>query len=488
MEVIMHEECGVFGIISSSYAPLAKDVYYGLYALQHRGQESCGMVVNRDGVFFSHKDLGEVSSVFDEKILDDLPEAQVAVGHVRYSTTGGDNRNNCQPMQVNHQKGKMALAHNGNISNAYELRTELELGGAIFHSTSDTEIIAYLVTRERLSHPSIEEAVLATIPHLDGAFSLVLMSATKLIAVRDPHGFRPLCYGKTTDGGYVVASESCALEAVGAEFIRDIKPGEVMVFSRDVKASKNKSTDDPTIRINSYSAHIEKKEKKTCIFEYIYFSRPDSVIDGISVHEARMRAGRILAREDAMRYNADIVIGVPDSGLDAALGYANASGIPYGIGLIKNKYIGRTFISPTQKERANQVRIKLNPVRSTIEGKKIILIDDSIVRGTTSAHIVKLLRDAGAKEIHMRISSPPFLHPCFYGTDIDSEENLIACHHSEEEIARIIGVDSLHYLPLKSLQELINNNHFCNACFSGDYPTKIPENTAKSRFEEPLTI
>lgn len=519
MEVIMHEECGVFGIISSSYAPLAKDVYYGLYALQHRGQESCGMVVNRDGVFFSHKDLGEVSSVFDEKILDDLPEAQVAVGHVRYSTTGGDNRNNCQPMQVNHQKGKMALAHNGNISNAYELRTELELGGAIFHSTSDTEIIAYLVTRERLAHPSIEEAVLATIPHLDGAFSLVLMSATKLIAVRDPHGFRPLCYGKTTDGGYVVASESCALEAVGAEFIRDIKPGEVMVFSRDVKVAKNKSTGDPThahssgsissvtgtdthssesmgsvtgtdptIRINSYSAHIEKKEKKTCIFEYIYFSRPDSVIDGISVHEARMRAGRILAREDAMRYNADIVIGVPDSGLDAALGYANASGIPYGIGLIKNKYIGRTFISPTQKERANQVRIKLNPVRSTIEGKRIILIDDSIVRGTTSAHIVKLLRDAGAKEIHMRISSPPFLHPCFYGTDIDSEENLIACHHSEEEIARIIGVDSLHYLPLKSLQELINNNHFCNACFSGDYPTKIPENTAKSRFEEPLTI
>ncbi|MBQ4464042.1 MAG: amidophosphoribosyltransferase [Eubacterium sp.] len=488
MEVIMHEECGVFGIISSSYAPLAKDVYYGLYALQHRGQESCGMVVNRDGVFFSHKDLGEVSSVFDEKILDDLPEAQVAVGHVRYSTTGGDNRNNCQPMQVNHQKGKMALAHNGNISNAYELRTELELGGAIFHSTSDTEIIAYLVTRERLSHPSIEEAVLATIPHLDGAFSLVLMSATKLIAVRDPHGFRPLCYGKTTDGGYVVASESCALEAIGAEFIRDIKPGEVMVFSRDVKVAKKKSTGDTTIRINSYSAHIEKKEKKTCIFEYIYFSRPDSVIDGISVHEARMRAGRILAREDAMRYNADIVIGVPDSGLDAALGYANASGIPYGIGLIKNKYIGRTFISPTQKERANQVRIKLNPVRSTIEGKRIILIDDSIVRGTTSAHIVKLLRDAGAKEIHMRISSPPFLHPCFYGTDIDSEENLIACHHSEEEIARIIGVDSLHYLPLKSLQELINNNHFCNACFSGDYPTEIPENTAKSRFEEPLTI
>ena len=468
----IHEECGVFGVYAPHSYPVAKDVYYGLYALQHRGQESCGIVVGDDGLFFSHKDLGEVPTVFDRETLEKLPEGTMAIGHVRYSTTGGDDRNNCQPMQVNHQKGKMALAHNGNISNAFELRSRLELDGAIFHSTSDTEIIAYLVTRERLNHPSIEEAVLATIPHLEGAFSLVLMSATKLIAVRDPHGFRPLCYGKTSDGRYIVASESCALEAVGAEFIRDLKPGEVMVFSEE--------------DVKSYSAHIEKKEKKTCIFEYIYFARPDSVIDGVSVHEARMRAGRILARDDA-RDIADVVIGVPDSGLDAALGYASASGIPYGIGLLKNKYIGRTFISPTQEERVNQVRIKLNPIRSTVENKRIILIDDSIVRGTTSAHIVKLLRDAGAREIHMRISAPPFLHPCYYGTDIDSEENLIACHHTPEEIAEIIGADSLRYLPVNSLCELIGNNHYCNACFSGEYPTKTPGNSSKARFEQPLS-
>ncbi|MEE3466970.1 MAG: amidophosphoribosyltransferase [Eubacterium sp.] len=469
----LHEECGVFGVYAEQSYPVAKDVYYGLYSLQHRGQESCGIVVGDDGLFFSHKDLGEVPTVFDRETLEKLPDGTMAIGHVRYSTTGGDDRNNCQPMQVNHQKGKMALAHNGNISNAFELRQKLELDGAIFHSTSDTEIIAYLVTRERLVHPSIEKAVLATIPHLEGAFSLVLMSATKLIAVRDPHGFRPLCYGKTADGRYIVASESCALEAVGAEFIRDIRPGEVIVFSSE--------------GVNSYSAHIEKKEKKTCIFEYIYFARPDSVIDGISVHEARMRAGRILAREDKKDI-ADVVIGVPDSGLDAALGYASASGIPYGIGLIKNKYIGRTFISPTQEERVNQVRIKLNPIRSTVENKRIILIDDSIVRGTTSAHIVKLLREAGASEIHMRISAPPFLHPCYYGTDIDSEDNLIACHHTPAEIAEIIGADSLCYLPVDSLCELVGNKSYCNACFTGDYPTATPANSSKARFEQPLSM
>ncbi len=469
----IHEECGVFGVFADKTYPVAKDVYYGLYSLQHRGQESCGIVVGDDGLFFSHKDLGEVPTVFDRETLEKLPGGTMAIGHVRYSTTGGDDRNNCQPMQVNHQKGKMALAHNGNISNAFELRQKLELDGAIFHSTSDTEIIAYLVTRERLVHPSIEKAVLATIPHLEGAFSLVLMSATKLIAVRDPHGFRPLCYGKTADGRYIVASESCALEAVGAEFIRDIRPGEVIVFSKE--------------GVNSYSAHIEKKEKKTCIFEYIYFARPDSVIDGISVHEARMRAGRILAREDEKDI-ADVVIGVPDSGLDAALGYASASGVPYGIGLIKNKYIGRTFISPTQEERVNQVRIKLNPIRSTVENKRIILIDDSIVRGTTSAHIVKLLRDAGAREIHMRISAPPFLHPCYYGTDIDSEDNLIACHHTPAEIAQIIGADSLRYLPVESLSELVGNKNYCNACFTGEYPTATPVNSSKARFEQPLSM
>ncbi|MBO4396770.1 MAG: amidophosphoribosyltransferase [Eubacterium sp.] len=488
----IHEECGVFGVYSKSPYAVAKDIYYGLYALQHRGQESCGIVVCDDGMFFSHKDIGEVPTVFDRETLEKLPNGTMGIGHVRYSTTGGDDRNNCQPMQVNHQKGKMALAHNGNISNAYELRSELELGGAIFHSTSDTEIIAYLLTKERLTHPSIEEAVLAAMPHLEGAYSLVLMSATKLIAVRDPHGFRPLCYGIRSDGQYIVASESCALEAVGAEFIRDLYPGEVLVFGQsDAKRKPGVSADDSFITeeadgIISYSNYVKKKEKKTCIFEYIYFARPDSVIDGVSVHEARMRAGSILARNDDTSI-ADVVVGVPDSGLDAALGYSRESGIPYGIGLIKNKYIGRTFISPTQEERVNQVRIKLNPVRSTVEGKRIILIDDSIVRGTTSGHIVKLLRDAGANEIHMRISAPPFMHPCYYGTDIDSEENLIACHHSVTEIAEMIGADSLKFLPVELLSELILSNDYCNACFSGDYPTDIPQNTSKNRFEQPLS-
>lgn len=485
----IHEECGVFGVYSDTPYQVAKDVYYGLYSLQHRGQESCGIVVCDDGLFYSHKDLGEVHTVFDGETLDRLPTGTMGIGHVRYSTTGGDGRSNCQPMEVNHQKGRMALAHNGNISNAYELRRDLELGGAIFHTTSDTEIIAYLVTRERLKNPSIEEAVLATIPHLEGAYSLVLMSATKLIAVRDPRGFRPLCYGKKGEGHYIVASESCALEAVGAEFIRDLEPGEVLVFGQPDGKDKGTTATGEADGIVRYSNYIGKKKKKTCIFEHIYFARPDSVIDGVSVHEARMRAGRILAGLDDSSDGkiADVVVGVPDSGLDAALGYSLESGIPYGIGLIKNKYIGRTFISPTQEERVNQVRIKLNPIRSTVEGKRIVLIDDSIVRGTTSGHIVKLLRDAGAKEIHMRISAPPFLHPCYYGTDIDSEENLIACHYPVDEIAKRIGADSLQYLPVESLPELIGSNELCNACFTGDYPTKIPDNTAKNRFEQPLS-
>ena len=467
----LHEECGVFGIFSPREYRIANDVYYGLYALQHRGQESCGIVVNDDGLFFSHKDIGQISTVFDSEQLDKLPEGRIAVGHVRYGTTGGNNRNNCQPIEVNHQKGKMALAHNGNISNAYTLRNELELTGAIFHSTSDTEIIAYIVTRERLKTPSIEKAVLETMNYLEGAYSIVLMSATKLIIARDPHGFRPLCYGKCSDGRYVVASETCALEACGAEFIRDVRPGELIVLSDD--------------GVVSYTEHCEKKKRQTCIFEYIYFARPDSVIDGVSVHASRVKAGRILARE--YKVDADVVIGVPDSGLDAALGYSRESGIPYGIGFIKNKYIGRTFISPTQNERSDQVRIKLNPIKETVEGKRVILVDDSIVRGTTSGRIVKLLRDAGAKEIHMMISSPPFTNPCYYGTDIDTKENLVACHHTVSEIAKLIGADSLGYLPIETLHELVGHNGFCNACFTGEYATAIPENVSKNRFERRLS-
>lgn len=466
----IHEECGVFGVIATEPTNVAGITYYGLYALQHRGQESCGIVVNDDGVFVSHKDLGLVSEVFTGDILSNLPQGTMAVGHVRYGTTGGSNRNNCQPIEVNHQKGRMALAHNGNLSNAAELRTELELSGAIFHTTSDTETIAYIVTKERLHAPSIEDAVSQAMNTLDGAYSLVLMSPQKLICARDPYGFRPLCYGKTPDGMYVVASESCSIHAVGAEVIRDVEPGEILVFTKNGVVSRKE--------------HCKKKDKKLCIFEYIYFARPDSVIDGISVHTARVRAGHILAKTHPV--DADIVIGVPDSGLDAALGYSEASGIPYGIGLIKNKYIGRTFIAPG--DRLDKVKIKLSAIEDVVKGKRVVLIDDSIVRGTTSGRIVKLIREAGAKEIHMRISSPPFLHPCYYGTDIDSEDHLIACKHTVSEISDMIGADSLGYLPVDKLYSLIENDGFCSACFCGEYPTTVPTDTGKDRFEQKLSL
>ena len=465
----IHEECGVFGVMANKPADVAHFCYYGLYALQHRGQESCGIVVNDDGVFVSHKDVGLVGDVFSESVLSTYPKATMAVAHTRYGTTGGTNRSNCQPIEVNHQKGRMAIAHNGNLSNAAKLRTELELTGAIFHTTSDTETIAYIVTRERLTSPSIEEAVSRAMNVLEGAYSLVLMSPQKLICVRDPHGFRPLCYGRTKDGVWTVASESCALTAVGAEFVRDVEPGEILIFSKN--------------GITSRREHCGKLQKKLCVFEYIYFARPDSVIDGRSVHAARIDAGRILAKTYPV--NADLVIGVPDSGLDAALGYSRASDIPYEIGLIKNKYIGRTFIAP--ENRADQVNIKLSAVEETVKGRKVVLIDDSIVRGTTSGRIVALLRKAGAKEVHMRVSAPPFLHPCYYGTDIDSREHLIACRHSAEEIAEMIGADSLGFLPVGSLGELTGGSHYCSACFDGRYPTAIPSDTGKNRFEQKLS-
>lgn len=468
----IHEECGVFGVYSRTTEEVASLVYYGLYALQHRGQEGCGIVVNEDGVFTSHKGLGLVSEVFTQEEMQKFPQGEIAVGHVRYGTTGGNNLNNCQPIQVNHLKGKLAVAHNGNLSNALPLRQQLELSGAIFHSTSDTETIAYVITRERISAPSIEEAVSRAMEKLDGAYSLVLMSATKLMAVRDPHGFRPLCYGQMADGTYVVASESCALQAVGAELVRDILPGEILTIDRS--------------GVHSDQRHCSTVPKKLCIFEHIYFARPDSVIEGVSVHDARRKAGAILAK--AHPVDADIVIGVPDSGLDAALGYSQQSGIPYAMGLIKNKYIGRTFISPGQDHRVDQVKIKLSPVESVVKGKRVVLIDDSIVRGTTSARIVTLLKNAGAKQIHMRISAPPFLYPCYYGTDIDSQDHLIACHHSVEEIAKIIGVDSLGYLPLENLENLCGSTDYCSACFSGRYPTEVPKDTRKDQFEQKLSL
>lgn len=465
----IREECGVFGVIAPESVQAARICYYGLYALQHRGQESCGIVVNDDGIFVSHKDMGLVSDVFDRETLNRLPSGRMAVAHTRYGTTGSSSRSNCQPMEVNHIKGRMALAHNGNLSNASELRSQLELEGCIFHTTSDTETICYMITRERLKAPSIEEALCRTMDTLDGAYSLVLMSPQKLICARDPYGFRPLCFGRTPEGMYVIASESSAIKAVGGKVIRDVEPGEIIVF-----------------RDNQYFSirdHCGRKPVSHCIFEYIYFSRPDSILDNVSVHESRILAGRILARNHPA--DADIVIGVPDSGLDGAAGYSRESGIDLESGLIKNKYIGRTFISPGN--RSDQVRIKLSAIESAVKGKRIVLIDDSIVRGTTSGQLIRLLKDAGALEIHMRITSPPFLHPCYYGTDIDSQEHLVACKHSVTEISDIIGADSLGYLPLEELSSLVGHHHYCDACFSGSYPTAIPRNPDKSRFERRLS-
>ena len=459
----------MFGIRTPQTADVASYAYYALYALQHRGQESAGIVVNDDGVFTSYRDVGLVNEVFPRQRLAELGTGTIAVGHVRYGTTGSDNKRNVQPILVNHFKGRMALAHNGNLTNSQELRRELESRGSIFQTTTDSEVIAYLIVQERLKCGSIEAAVSAAMNRIEGAYSLVLSSPTKLIAVRDPHGFRPLCMGRLKDGAVVFASETCALDAIGAAFERDIRPGEIVVADQD--------------GIRSDTTHCGKAEKRLCVFEFIYFARPDSVIDGSSVHIARQRAGAFLALEHPVQ--ADIVIGVPDSGLDAAMGYARQSGIPYGMGFIKNKYIGRTFISPTQTMRENEVNIKLNPIRSVVEGKRVVLIDDSIVRGTTCRRTIDLLRRAGAKEIHMRVSAPPFVSECYYGTDIDDKNKLIANHHSVEEIAKIIGVDSLGYLSIEDVVKLADNTKggFCTACFGGGYPTAIPQEGGKDRFE-----
>lgn len=470
----IHEECGIFGVYSNAARDVAATVYYGLFALQHRGQESCGIVVNDDGVFSSFKDTGLVNDVFTPSVMEKLGEGKMAIGHCRYGTTGSNDRNNAQPLVVNHIKGKMALAHNGNLVNSAELREELELMGSIFHTTTDSEVISYIITKERISSSSIEEAVSKAMDRLKGAYSLVIMSPTKLIAARDEHGFRPLCYGRTPDGDYVVASESCALAAVGAAMERDLFPGEILVFDGN--------------GVRSITDHCGKCEPSLCVFEYIYFARPDSVIEGSSVHSARLRAGAFLALEHPV--HADVVVGVPDSGIDAAIGFSRQSGIPYGIGLIKNRYIGRTFISPGQKSREDKVRIKLNPVAETVAGKRVVLIDDSIVRGTTCARIVRLLREAGAKEIHLRISAPPFLNPCYYGTDIDSRDNLIACHHAVDEIAKIVGADTLGYLSVDNVTKLTDNpcqKGFCTACFSGKYPTELPARPSKNRFEQKIS-
>ena len=467
-----HEECGVFGIYRREpEQDVVAAAYYGLYALQHRGQESCGMAVNDDGLIIKRRDLGLVNEVFTQQVLDGMPRGNMCIGHVRYATTGTPVRANAQPFVIRHIKGNMALAHNGNLTNSAELRREYELAGGIFHSTSDTEVIAYAITRERLTAPSIETAVERAMDKLSGAYSLVVMSPRKLIAVRDPQGFHPLCIGKLGESD-IIASESCAITAAGGQIVRDVEPGEVVVFDED--------------GCRSLRSHCGQKSG-LCVFEYVYFARPDSVLDGASVHKARRNAGALLAKEHPI--DADVVIGVPDSGLDAALGYSQASGIPYGIGLLKNKYIGRTFIQPNQKLRENTVRIKLNPISDTVAGKRVVLVDDSIVRGTTSRQIVQLLREAGAAEVHFLSSAPMFLYPCYFGTDIDSRDKLIAANHTISEMEEMLGVDSLGFLSVEGVRQIAEGCRldFCVGCFSGEYPVPPPKVSEKSKFEKRIS-
>lgn len=450
----------VFGIYSKSRKDVAGETYLALYALQHRGQQSCGIAVNDDGLIQSYRDLGLVPDTFKPSVLEGLGLGNIAIGHVEYSKYANSSRSDAQPLVVRHIKGTMALADNGALTNSQELRRELELTGAIFHSATDAEVISHVIIQERLKASSIEEAVSHAMSRLKGAYSMVLMSPQKLMAVRDPEGIRPLCLGRLGED-YVVASESCAFDAIGAEFIRDIRPGEVLVIDQNGPRSLEEHCGG--------CGHI-------CVFEYVYTARPDSVIEGASVHEARRRAGAFLALEHPCQ--ADVVIGVPDSGLDAALGYAQQSGIPYGIGFIKNRYVGRTFILPTQTQRENAVRIKLNVLKATVAGKRVVLVDDSIVRGTTSQRIIHMLREAGATEVHIRISSPPFINPCYYGTDIDSKDKLVACRMSLEEIRQSLGADTLGYLTLEDVKKIADVKTgcgFCTACFDGKYPAGEPQ-------------
>ena len=456
----LHEECGVFGVYDFDGHDVASTIYYGLFALQHRGQESCGIAVSDTegpkGKVLSYKDMGLVNEVFDPENLEKL-KGNIGVGHVRYSTAGGSIRENAQPLVLNYVKGTLGMAHNGNLLNAVELREELSYTGAIFQTTIDSEVIAYLIARERLKVGTVEEAVKNAMLKIKGAYSLIVMSPRKLIGARDPFGFKPLCIGKR-DNAYFLSSETCALDTVGAEFVRDVLPGEIVTIT-----SKGIESD----------TSLCQEKKARCIFEYIYFARPDSKIDGMGVYESRINAGRILAKTHPV--DADIVVGVPESGNPAALGYSLESGIPYGNAFIKNNYVGRTFIKPRQEQRESSVKVKLNVLKEAVDGKRVIMIDDSIVRGTTSARIVNLLKNSGAKEVHVRISSPPFKHPCYFGTDIPSEDQLIASGNSVDEICKKIGADSLGYIEVDRLSEMIcGQTGYCDACFTGNYPMEPP--------------
>lgn len=463
------EECGVFGAYDMDGGNIAPTVYYGLFALQHRGQESCGIAVTDtygERKVSSKKGLGLVNEVFDDETLSGL-KGNLGVGHVRYSTAGGSRAENAMPLVINYVKGILAIAHNGNLTNAIELRRELELTGAIFQTTIDSEVIAYHIARERLKTSSAEEAVKNAMKKIEGAYALVVTSPRKLIGARDPFGLKPLCLGKR-DNTYIFASESCALAAVGAEFVRDVRPGEI------VSITKHGIDSD-------MSMAISPEKQARCIFEYIYFARTDSTIDGVNVYHARLTAGKALA--ESYPVEADLVVGVPDSGLVAAKGYSEQSGIPYGMAFHKNSYVGRTFIKPKQSERESSVKIKLNVIEEVVRGKRIVMVDDSIVRGTTCANIIHMLKKAGATEVHVRISSPPFLYPCYFGTDVPSNEQLIAHSHTTEQIREMIGADSLGYMEIEKLKNMVGDLAYCDACFTGKYPMKVPGKDISQAFE-----
>ena len=467
----LHEECGVFGMYDFDGGDVASTIYYGLFALQHRGQESCGIAVSETngpkGKVTSYKGMGLVNEVFAQDNLEPM-HGDIGVGHVRYSTAGASTRENAQPLVLNYVKGTLALAHNGNLINAMELRKDLEYTGAIFQTTIDSEVIAYHIARERLNSNSVEEAVGRACQKIKGAFALVVMSPRKLVGARDPYGFKPLCIGKR-DNAYILASETCALDTIGAEYVRDVLPGEIVTITPEGGIQSD------------LSLALPKEKEARCIFEYIYFARPDSHIDGVSVYASRIKAGRFLAMDSPV--DADLVVGVPESGNAAALGYSLQSGIPYGTAFVKNGYVGRTFIKPKQSSRESSVRVKLNVLKEAVDGKRIIMIDDSIVRGTTSDRIVKMLRDAGATEVHVRISSPPFLWPCYFGTDIPEREQLIAYNRSIEDIRKIIGADSLGYLGIERLEEMVGGLSICKGCFTGTYPMEPPKEDIRGDFE-----
>ncbi|MGN0483040.1 MAG: amidophosphoribosyltransferase [Lachnospiraceae bacterium] len=468
----LHEECGVFGMYDFDGKDVASTIYYGLFALQHRGQESCGIAVSETsgpkGKVTAYKDMGLVNEVFTGETLESM-KGDIGVGHVRYSTAGASTRENAQPLVLNYVKGTLALSHNGNLINANELRHDLEYTGAIFQTTIDSEVIAYHIARERLNTATVEEAVRRACSKIKGAYSLVVMSPRKLVGARDPFGFKPLVIGKR-DNAYIITSETCALDTIGAEYVRDVKPGEVVTITPDGGIQS-----DMTLC-------IPEEKQAHCVFEYIYFARPDSHIDGVSVYESRIQAGKYLAIDSPV--DADLVVGVPESGNAAALGYSMQSGIPYGTAFVKNSYVGRTFIKPKQSSRESSVRVKLNVLKEAVCGKRVIMIDDSIVRGTTSDRIVKMLREAGATEVHVRISSPPFLWPCYFGTDIPEREQLIAYKHSISEICEIIGADSLGYLGLERLRSMVNNLPICTGCFDGNYPMEPPKEDIRGTYEK----